>query len=127
MPESMRIVCVKCYNLEQMIEGLNKAATQLSENDSKFSLRDLSRDSLCQYKDIPDVKCVYRKCDDCGTNKIQDKYQSLIRAASSQDDEFEVKWYMWKYGNETYQDRHNWHTVKSMETNSQKVKCPKFG
>ncbi len=82
-------VCEKCYNLEQRVDALKRV---LGRGVERPTLKSLSDMTLCPYEKFPSRKCVDRRCDDCGTAKLIEKFQPLVSNNNNT-----AKWHEWRH------------------------------
>lgn len=94
-------VCIKDYNVDEKVEALNRTAKAHDMSTLVTTARKLSDLSVCTYNQIPDRKCVDRKCQNCGTRLIRETYCPLIEKAGK---EF-IKYKQWQNVKESYTNR----------------------
>ena len=94
-------ICTRDYNIEQKVEALNKTASKLRMEELSTTVKQLSKNTLCEHSGTPTRKCIDRACENCGTDYILDYYQPLIQA--SQDNH--AKYQQWEQGNASYTDK----------------------
>jgi len=99
--ERIVCVCIKCENASLKLQALNRLIRQssgLNENLRMPNIKALSDQTLCNYTDQPEKRCIDRCCSDCGTSRMKDRYNPLIT-----DEEIgskEVRYDGWEYRKE---------------------------
>ena len=63
------------------MEALNKTASKLRMEELSTTVKQLSKNTLCEHSGTPAQKCIDRACENCGTDYILDYYQPLIQAS----------------------------------------------
>ena len=92
--ERITCCCIKCENVKLLMNALNKV-TRRMENPDIENLKDEKECSdltLCNYETFPRKQCTERICSDCGTEKISEHFESLIKELGTED----LKYNQWK-------------------------------
>lgn len=94
-------LCQICCNLSLKCETLQKLQTRLLKEpefevlatNMLYKKNYVSDATLCKYEEFPDAKCIERKCDNCGTEKLLDLYRDLLEKAQGEI----VNYSHWEY------------------------------
>ena len=88
-------LCEYCTNIELKLRSLNKFLDVKKKSEFKMNDRyAVSRESLCpkpgQSKHYT-MKCLIRKCNDCGTKKVNDR----LLPVTTESGQSQVQWFKW--------------------------------
>lgn len=78
-----RIVCccIKCQNIKLKVQAINRTAKWLNKPNLQLPLDEpeISSFTMCETENrLPDPKCIDRKCDLCGPDKVAVHLQPLL-------------------------------------------------
>lgn len=113
-------VCTRDYNMDQVIQAINKKTTEKSL--PSVTVKTLSYKILCRYEEFPKRECIDRKCNDCSVEAIKTHYEPLVQAV---DPRQKLKYHQWKQVPESYTTKdgtkksaHRWiqaHTTQTIQ------------
>ncbi|XP_077869847.1 uncharacterized protein LOC144362389 [Saccoglossus kowalevskii] len=93
-------LCQICCNLALKIQAVNKFAVQIENDNLKSKVKSWNKQSvsaitLCDYsqQDLPNAKCLDRKCDNCSPHLLSDHLQEALTNTSND----KITWYRWQY------------------------------
>lgn len=98
-------ICVKDYNLEQKVQGLNHLCCKAQNPVLSATVHELSNLSMCKFTKFPQRKCVDRICDHCGVEKVKAHYQPVLDYAAQHPDQPNPTWWIWEQAAHQYTNR----------------------